>query len=161
MIALIFSGLSYWQSYDTGKLQRAQAKPLPTVIHAAFASIDKKHPYDDPHERVLIIVVTVTKMGVAIKEVAVKPEISFPLDEVAQKACYEDLNNQIFKDSLMGFEMNPGKPSIATVMVRFPKSCTGGGWNFVGEATFKGRDDAGHYYSQPALFNAQVPTDLP
>jgi hypothetical protein len=160
IVFLVVSCLSLWISRDNAKLARAQAKPIPTVLRASFAPQDGKE-HGDPHDHVLILVMTVEKMGVAIKEVMVQPELAAVGNDAMRKTCFDELNGKRFADSNQHFQVNPGPiPGVASLIVTFPKSCSVGGWYFVGEATFKGKDDSGNDYEQPALFRAKVPMDL-
>lgn len=157
-IILVVGCLSLWISRNNARLAYAQAKPIPTVLRASFAPQDEKQP-GDPHERVLILVTTFDKMGVSIKEVKVQPKLLAFGDNDPRKPCFDELDGKRFPDS-DPFEVGRDQPSVASPIIWFPRSCSGGGWDFVGEATFKGKDDSGHDYKQSVLFRAKVPTDL-
>jgi hypothetical protein len=157
IIALIVSGISLWEGHDAVKIQRAVAKPVPTVLRADISS----HIMDnDPLYHSLTMAVTVDHMGVKIKEVVIKPEVMVLKDDDPLKTCFKDMDNLTFNNPDAKLNIDAGGLSVTDVPMPFPASCKNmGEWTFVGDAIFKGEDDSGHSYDSheyPTVFNAKV-----
>ncbi len=157
IIALIVSGLSYRDSHDAAKIQRAVAKPVPTVLRADISSHIKNA---DALYHSLTMAVTVNHMGVKIKEVVIKPQVMVLKDDDPLKTCFKDLDDLTFNTPDAKLNIDVAVPAVTDVPMPFPASCKNmGEWTFVGDAILKGEDDSGHSYDShenPTVFSAKV-----
>src|ERR1700684_998718 len=88
IIALIVSGISWWDSHSLTRIQIAQAAPRLEVKHSELVRLEKIGPNDFS---LVMYTVNTGHLLAKVREITVHPNISTLLfDDPIKKTCFED-----------------------------------------------------------------------